>query len=233
MRRRSCAALVVAAALLVACTAQAPRPVTHEEALPPGFPEAFYHSSAAAGAAVFAIDPASSLLVIEARRGGSLAHLGHDHVIAAHNLRGYVAPKEGRADLFFRLDELVVDEADLRAQAAFDTQPNAAAIAGTRDNMLTQLQAAEHPYAVIAVAGAHADAAGTVLQVSIALRGVTRTVQIPVQFEERPEQLTVLGRTSLEQTSFGIAPLSLLGGGLVVQDQVNVRFEIHARPLLP
>ena len=233
MRWRFSVALIVVAALLTACAVQAPRPLSREEAPPPGFPDAFYQSSAAAGGAVFAIDPALSLLVIEVRRGGSLAHLGHDHVIAAHNLHGYVAPKEGRADLFLRLDELVVDEPELRAQAAFDTQPDAAAIAGTRDNMLRQLQAAEHPYAAIAAAGLQTDAAGTSLQASITLRGVTRAMRIPVQIEQRPDRLTVLGRTSLAQTSFGIVPLSILGGGLVVEDQVNVRFEIHAGPLQP
>jgi hypothetical protein len=221
--------MVVAGAVLAACAVQVPRPPESKDQQPAGFPDAFYQSSAQSGRVVFAIDPARSLLVIEVRRGGSLAQLGHDHVIASHNVRGYVAPNERRADLFIRLDELVVDEPELRAQAAFDTQPTEAAIAGTRNNMLANLQASEHPYAVIAVAGVQTDAAGTSLQATIALRGVTRAARIPVQIEQSSEQLTVMGRMSLQQSNFGIVPLSILGGALVVQDRVDVRFQIHAR----
>ena len=228
MRRWLSATMMVAGVVLAACAVQAPRSPESQDQWPPGFPDAFYQPPA--GHVVFAIDPALSLLVIEVRRGGSLARVGPDHAIASHNLRGYVAPNEGRADLFIRLDELVVDEPELRAQAAFDTQPTETAIAGTRTNMLAQLQAVEHPYAVISVAGVQSDATGTWLQASIALRGVTRAALIPVQIEQGPDQLTVMGRMSLEQSSFGIVPLSILGGALVVQDRVDVRFQIHARP---
>ena len=51
-----------------------------------------------------------SRIVIEVRRGGTLAQLGHDHVVVSHDVAGYVAPAEGRADLYVRLDRLVVDE---------------------------------------------------------------------------------------------------------------------------
>jgi hypothetical protein len=226
MRRLLSATMVVAGVVLAACAVQAPQPPQSKAQQPAEFPDAFYQPS---GRVVFAIDPALSLVVIEVRRGGSLAKVGHDHAIASHNIRGYIAPNEGRADLYIRLDELVVDEPALRAQAAFDTQPTEAAITGTRDNMLAQLQAVEHPFAVISVAGVETDAAGTWLQASIALRGATRTVRVPAQIEQSPDRLTVSGRVELEQSSFGIAPMSILGGALVVQDRVDVRFQIEAR----
>jgi hypothetical protein len=40
--------------------------------------------------------------------------------------------------------------------------------------------------------------------------------------------LTVSGRLTLKQTAFGIVPVSLLGGALVVEDAAAVRFVIHA-----
>jgi len=233
MRPRLIATMVAAGLVLAACAVQVPQPPESEAQQPAGFPEAFYQPSAQAGRVVFAIDPALSLLVIEVRRSGSLAQLGHDHTIASHDIRGYVAPDEGRADLFIRLDQLVVDESALRAEAGFDTQPTEAAIAGTRENMLAQLQAAAQPFAVICVAGVETDAAGTRLQASIALRGVSRTLRIPVQIDQGPERLTVSGRVSLEQSSFGIVPMAILGGALVVQDRVDVRFAIQARRVRP
>src|SRR5271167_1401278 len=151
MRCKSLGAMVLVAAGLAACAVQAPPPPPGREAGPAGFPEEFYQQSVKRGLPVFEIDPAVSLVVIEVHRGGSLAKLGHDHAIASHNVRGYVAPSQGRADLFVRLDELVVDEPELRAEAGFESQPSAAAIAGTRENMLAELHADLHPYAVIAV----------------------------------------------------------------------------------
>ena len=229
MRYKSLGAIVLVAAGLAACAVQAPKPPPGRETGPAGFPEEFYQQSAQRGLPVFEIDPAVSLIVIEVRRGGSLAKLGHDHAIASHNVRGYVAPSEARADLFVRLDELVIDEPELRAEAGFDSQPTAAAIAGTRENMLKQLHADLHPYAVIAVDGVDTVADGPWLNASIALNGVSRAVRVPVRIEHDPDQLMLSGHVALEQSQFGIEPLAILGGALVVQDRVEVRFVIHAR----
>jgi hypothetical protein len=227
MRRNFVVATVVAV-LLAACAVQAPLSPESKEQPPVGFPDDFYKHSAQLGHPVFGIDPALSLVVIEVHRGGSLARLGHDHVIASHNLRGYVAPNDARADLYIRLDELVVDEPELRAQAGFDTQPSEAAIAGTRDNMLGQFHVEQHPYAVISAESADPDATLLWLNVSITLNGITRAERIAVKLEQTADQVTVNGSVALEQTEFGIVPFSILGGAIQVQDRVDVRFMIHA-----
>ncbi len=217
--------------LLAACAAQVTRPPVVEEQRPAGFPDGYYQQLSQRGGDVLRIDPSLSLVVIEVRRAGSLANLGHDHVVASHDVRGYVAPTEARADFYLRLDQLVVDEPDLRAEAAFDTQPTPSAIAGTRENMLRKLDAEQHPYAVISVERVIVDAAGTQLHVSIALNGVTRAMQIPVKIEKAADGLTVTGRVAVTQTEFGITPFSILGGALQVQDQVDIRFAIRARSM--
>jgi hypothetical protein len=228
MRRNFVVATVVAV-LLAACAAQVPLLPESKEQPPLGFPVDFYKRSAERGLPVFGIEPADSLIIIEVRRGGSLAHLGHDHVVASHNVRGYVSPNDARADLYIRLDELAVDEPELRAQAAFDTQPTEAAIAGTRENMLGQFHADQYPYAVISAESADADATGPWLNASITLNGITRAVRIAVTIEQTADQLSVNGGVALEQTTFGIVPFSILGGALQVHDRVDVRFVIHAR----
>jgi hypothetical protein len=217
------------AVLLAACAVQAPLAPTGKEQRPSAFPDDFYQRSAERGRPVFRIEPSLSLVVIEVRRSGSLAHLGHDHVIASHNVRGYVAPNDARADLYLRLDELVVDEPELRVEARFGTQPTEAAIAGTRGNMLGQFHAEQHPYAVISVGSVDADATDPWLDASVTLNGITRAVHIPVKIEQTADQLIVNGRVALEQTDFGIDPFSVLGGALQVQDRVEVRFVIRAR----
>ncbi|MEP6656548.1 MAG: YceI family protein [Betaproteobacteria bacterium] len=229
---RTVVVATVVAVLLAACAVQAPRSPGSEEQRPAGFPDNFYQRSADPRHPVFHIEPSRSLVVIEIRRDGSLAYLGHDHVIASHHVRGYVAPGDARADLFIPLGELVVDEPELRVEAGFATQPPDAAIAGTRENMLRRFHVEQHPFAVISVASVDADAAGSWLNASITLNGITRAARIPVKIEQTADQLTVSGGVALEQTSFGIAPFSILGGALQVQDRVDVRFVIHARALL-
>jgi hypothetical protein len=231
--RRTFVALTLAAGALAACVSQVPRVAPSGEQRPPEFPERVYLQAAERGEAVFQVEPAQSLVVIEVRRAGSLAQLGHDHVVASHDVRGYVAPNENRADLYVRLDALVVDEPELRARAAFDTQPSEAAIVGTRENMLAKLRVDQYPYAFIHATIASSDPTNPQLDVAITVNGATRETRIPVRIEKTAAQLTVTGKVALEQTSFGIVPLSILGGGLQVVDRVDVRFAIRASRVAP
>jgi hypothetical protein len=230
---RSLIAAIAFSSLVAACAVQVARPPVIGDQRPDGFPASYYLQLSQRGGEVLRIDPAQSLMVIEVRRAGSLANLGHDHVVASHDIQGYIAPSEGRADFYIRLDQLVVDEPQLRAEAAFDTQPSESAIAGTRENMLRQFNAEAHPYAVIAVERVVVDTTGTQLDISLSLKGVTRALRVPAKIEQTAGQIGVTGRVTLAQTAFGIAPFSILGGGLQVQDQVDVRIAIRARSLQP
>ncbi len=224
---------LAAIGLISACAAPPPVPVSSAPEVPPGFPETYYREAAAQGALVFRIDPAESVVVIEVRRGGSLARLGHDHVVASHEVEGFVVPSAGRADLYVRFDRMIVDELALRAEAGFDTQPTDEDIAGTQRNMLRGLEATKYPFALINVAAASEGGGDAGLRVTLTLHGVTRTLQVPVQLERSADSLAVAGRVALKQTDFGIAPLSVLGGAIQVQDEVTVRFRIRARTMTP
>ena len=222
-------AIAILAGLISACAPQIREQVPPEKAAPPAFPEAYYREAAAQGKTVFRVEPAQSLIVIEVRRGGSLARLGHDHVVASHDTEGYAAPDEGRADLYVRLERLVVDEPALRAEAGFDTQPSESDIAGTRRNMLKVLDAEQFPIAFIRVRGVETGRKDVTLPVAITLHGITRTLQAPAQVETEADRMSVTGRLAFNQTDFGIVPFSILNGALQVQDRVDLRFRIHAR----
>jgi len=228
-------ALLAVLALLAACAPQParppqpselPQPAGEAEVPPPSFPLAFYQGVARRGGTVLEVDPARSLVVVEVRRAGSLARLGHDHVIASHDLRGYVAPDERRADLYVRLDRLTVDEPQLRARAGFDTQPTAEDIAGTRRNMLGRvLRADVNPYALIEVTR---KAEASDLDVAITLNGITRHVAVRAAIASDAREYDVTGTLAIDQTDFGIRPFSILGGALTVADRLDIRFAIHA-----
>jgi hypothetical protein len=230
MRAGLIGAIVIAGAL-TACAPRVSIPVADQEQRPAGLSDAYYIDAAQRGMPVYAVDPALSLVVIEVRRAGTLAQLGHDHVVASHDARGYVAPAAGRADLYVRLDRLAVDERDLRAEAHFDSQPPEEAIAGTRENMLRKLDADAHPYAIIGVRGVDTDASGSWINATLALNGTERAMRIPAQIVLTTAELNVTGGVTVQQTSFGITPYSILAGALQVQDEVSIRFRIHARRL--
>jgi len=227
-RRRATLAAAALAGILAAC-AQLPR-VEAPSAPPAEFPEAYYLQALKQGKPVFRVDSRESFVVIEVRRSGSLARLGHDHVVASHDLTGYVAPDEGRADLYVALARMQVDEPALRAEAGFDTQPSESDIEGTRANMLEKvLEAEKFPFALIRVSGAKAKEKKTTLAVAITLHGSTRTLQVPAEIEADAEKMSVTGRLSFDQTDFGITPYSLLGGAIAVQNRIDLRFRIIAR----
>ena len=199
---------------------------------PADFPEGYYREALAQGRPVFRVDSPESLVVIEVRRAGSLARLGHDHVVASHEVGGYVAPDEGRADLYVQLERLEVDEAALRAEAGFDTQPTQLDIDGTRANMLEKvLETDKFPFALIRVSGVGARERSVTLSVAITLHGITKALQVPSQVEADAERISVTGRFSFDQTDFGITPYSLLGGAIAVRNGVDLRFRIRARRL--
>jgi polyisoprenoid-binding protein YceI len=206
--------------LLAACTAAAP-PVSA-----PVDTAGWYLQSARRGAAVYAVSPSDSLVAITVRRAGLLARLGHDHVVASHDLAGFAAPDAGRADLEFRADRLVVDEPALLREAGIDTRPPQQAIEGTRTNMLAHVLEADRFPAI----RLHAErAAPGRLRVAITMHGTTRNVEVPAAIETSPATVSARGAVTLRQSDFGIEPFAVGGGLLAVQDAIEVRFNIVAR----
>jgi polyisoprenoid-binding protein YceI len=185
-----------------------------------------YRAAAASGAAVYAVDPAASLIAVTVRRAGLMARLGHDHVVASHTLDGYAAPGLGRADVSFRVDQLTVDEPDLLRAADIPSERSPEAIAGTRKNMLGPVLAAER-YPVVTLHAQRRDADH--LDVAVTLHGVTRWLALPAAVQVDAAQVTASGTARLKQTDFGIVPFSVGGGLLAVADDLDIRYRIVAR----
>ena len=221
--KRLCTSL----ALLAGLCACAPAPVQRPPLAASADFSAWYRA-AATREPVYRIDAARSLIAVTVRRGGPFARFGHDHVVASRSVSGWVAPRSGRADFQFRLDELSVDEAVLRNAAGLDTQPSAEDIAGTRANMLNKvLEADRYP-----VVNLHAERIAAVpgsLRLAVTLHGVTRVLDVPVRVETGAQALSAEGTLRLLQSEFGIAPMSIMGGALRVEDAMELRFTLVAR----
>ena len=216
--------LALLALVLTACAARLPPTATTATGME-NFPAAYYRDARAQGIRVLDIDSTRSLLAITVRRSGRLAKLGHDHVIASHNVNGFVAPDIGRADMFVALNDLTVDEAPLLAEAGF-TSPAAPGVAeATRKNMLEKvLDVLLFPTALIHVSRDAPDSSN--LKVAITLHGMTQHYLVPAKIESQDGALIAIGEMTFRQTDFGITPLSVLNGALQVEDELTLRFRI-------
>ncbi|KAI1695929.1 hypothetical protein Ddc_20847 [Ditylenchus destructor] len=137
-------------------------------------------------------------------------------------------------ELGFRLDDLVIDKPEWRAAlgAEFASRPSESDIAGTRANLLKAVDGERFPAIALrskAVAGALPTLA---LQLAVSWHGRERVLDVPMRVE-RPGgdgPLRAVGSLVLRQSDFGIAPFSVLGGLLAIQDELTVDVDITARP---
>lgn len=220
---------ILPCAMLAACVARAPAHDAPDAPAvlraPAEFPLDVYRDAQSRGEAVLQVDTRHSHVAIEVRRGGPLAGLGHDHVVASRNVQGYILPSAGRADLFIPLGQLTVDEAGLREESGMGKPPSMEAVDGTRRNMLDKVLEAEHfPFALVRVVRRDDDT----LRVAITLHGHTREFSPPARIEQASGKMTVSGELTIAQSDFGITPFAVLGGALQVQDKLALRYRIVA-----
>jgi hypothetical protein len=231
MRRAAPRVVVVVMVVVLLATACAPRRDVAEPAVRGDLPVGYYRDAIARGEPVFRIDGATSLVTVYVYRDGPLARLGHDHVVASRDVRGFAAapadPTRARADLSMPIPTLIVDAADLRAEAGFESSPSADDIAGTRENMLESLDADAFP-AIGLAATLAAPLPEPRLSVELNLHGTARKFDVPVALSIDADRLEVSGSFEVRQSEFGIEPFSVFGGALKVADRLNVAFRLRA-----
>jgi polyisoprenoid-binding protein YceI len=190
-----------------------------------------------AGAHEFKVIPEESLLQVLVYRGGAMARLGHNHVIASHALEGEVQVAEDltatRFEIRVPVNQLTVDEPAMREGAGPDFPPDVPQSArdGTRKNLLSEalLDGANYPQIRLRATDVVATGDGFDVGVEIALKDQVRKVRVPVQLERKDGALIARGEFALKQSQLGLKPFSVAMGTLVVLDDMKVRFEISAR----
>jgi polyisoprenoid-binding protein YceI len=231
---RALVGLLAAGALLGACT-----PHVHKPG--PAAPGTVGPSRAARA---YRIDPSASLLTLLVYRAGPLAALGHNHVIASHEVQGRILldPDLHRSgcEIAIAVASLRVDEPELRANAGPDFVANVppAAREGTQRNMLggSLLDAEHHPSIEATCAsldlhpGGSPQSGGLDANVQVALKGGSYSVRVPLTYVLHDHALQVDGATTVRQSDLGLTPFSLMLGALRVQDEVTVRVHLVARP---
>lgn len=170
-------------------------------------------------------------------RGGALARLGHNHVIASRSMTGTAwvpeHPAEASFEIHVPVQEFTIDDAKLRADEGpdFAAEVPDSAREGTKKNMLSEamLDGARYPEIVLRSRRLDTTGEGLLAQVSVSVRDQVHTVAVPLRYELRADELLVRGEVRLKQTDIGLTPFSLLGGALRVEDEMTVKFSVLAR----
>ena len=186
----------------------------------------------------FDVASGESLLTILAFRGGTLAKVGHNHVIASHDVTGtFYVPEDishSTFELHIPVAQLAIDEPDLRAKEGPDFPKDVpdSAKEGTRRNMLSEALLNGAQFSEIVLTAQHIDPTMPGSQVradvQITVRGQTHTIAVPVSYSLSNGQLTASGELPLKQSDLGLTPFSALLGALAVQDEMKVRFNFVA-----
>ena len=234
--RRLTGLLLVGLALLASGCAPAPErpPPAPVQAAPP-LPSDLYRPGQA-GVRVYAVRPRDSEVRILVYRSGSLAALGHNHVIASRDLEGFVRIEEqvgsGRADLSMPVATLSVDDPAMRAEAGPDFPLNVSPDAGeaTRRNLLgpVVLDAARYPYVTVTASLSAGPAREAVLETLFRVRDATYRTRVPARLTVDEQRLEVEADLTLSQTDLGLTPFSALAGALTVEDALPVHVRLVA-----
>jgi hypothetical protein len=212
-------------------------PVIAGEALPP--------IAKPAGAVDYRVDAARSELRVLVYRGGSLASLGHNHVVTDNALAGWIRTARLAKDSAFYLQlapaDFLVDPPAARALegADFAEQVSDEARAGTRRNMLgAALLSADrfpligiHGVGILGLSARGGDAQGTgpaSATFRITIAGRTHLVTAPFTFERHAGWLQVAADFRLRQTELGLEPFRVLLGGLQVEDEMHLKLTVVA-----
>lgn len=178
-----------------------------------------------------------SLLQIWIYRGGPMARMGHNHVIASHHLEGVVhltdEPSRTRFDLRIPVNELAIDEPALREAAGADFPPAVpqSAREGTRKNLLSEalLDGERFPHIRLRATDVKPTGDHWDVGVDITFKESVYPVRVPVHIERRGAGIVARGHFTLNQTQLGLKPFSVAMGSLVVLDEMRIHFELVAR----
>ncbi len=185
----------------------------------------------------FRIVQDESLLTVLVYRGGALARLGHNHVVASHALMGTAFVPQDLTHSSFEVhvpvNELAVDEPDLRSLEGPDFPRDVpdSAKQGTRNNMLgaALLDAEHYPEITLQSERIERTPEGLQAQVRVTVRDQMRVFGVPLRYEQSGNELKVAGELALKQTELGLTPFTAAGGALHVLDEIKVKFRIVAR----
>jgi hypothetical protein len=179
----------------------------------------------------------TSRVEVRVFRDGSMAQLGHNHLIISDALRGTIELRESLGDSRFTLElplaSLVVDDPASRATsgAEFAKEVPPADRESTRHNMLgpSVLDAARQPVLRLTVDSLEGGPAEFLARVRVGMRGEERIIDVPLSVQVDGDRLSVHARFKLHHADLGLAPFTVALGALRVRDDIEVECRLEAK----
>ena len=195
------------------------------------------HSADKRGAAVYIVDPDNSELHILVYRGGTLARLGHNHVLSSRSLSGdvWLHPDFNRSGfrIILPVESLIIDQAQTRAAHGeqFAAQVPQKDIDGTRRNLMKPevLDGERFPQIRLVSSAITGAPSAPKVMAHVTIKEVTRELEIPMSLNVQGARLEASGEFDILQSDFGITPFSVALGALQVQDRLHVTYRVVAR----
>jgi polyisoprenoid-binding protein YceI len=187
--------------------------------------------AARAAPRVYTLVAAQSRLTVRVGKAGLFGFAGHEHEIVAGAFRGTATfdperPAQSSVDLTFEAGALRVSG---QGEPPEDVPQVQAAMVGP-----TCLDAGRFPTVrfvskSVTVAGAAGPNGGELaLHGELTLHGVTRPLTLHVHLDVGGQTLEATGTTTLQQTAFGITPISK-AGVVKVKDELTLSWRIRGR----
>jgi polyisoprenoid-binding protein YceI len=191
----------------------------------------------AAGETVYEIVPGESELRILVFRAGSLARLGHNHVVSTGDMAGTAvlgaSPAVSSLEMTLPVRSFVVDDpAALEEEgSAFSGGRSEGDVEGTRRNMLGPdlLHAEEYDEVRIVSEGISGEFPQVTIQASIDIRGARHAVALPAFVALRDGGLVASGLAEIAHSDLGLSPFEAAFGTLRVAEDMILRYRIVAR----
>ena len=184
---------------------------------------------AAAVADHYVIDPMISRFTVKATATGLLSAFGHSPTIQIRDFKGEIefspqAVEQSSLHFVVRADSLTVaDNISDKDRREMESQ--------MRDQVLETSKYGEIVYATTQVSAENAtNGSNDVMLVGrLSLHGVIRPLRIPARLALTGDLLRAFGEFSVRQSDYNIKPVTAIGGGLKVKDEVKFNFDIGAR----
>lgn len=177
----------------------------------------------------YVINAMVSRFTVKAFAGGLLSAFGHNPTIAIRDMRGEVHFKAAAAEqsslhLVVRADSLsVTDNVSDKDRREMETEMRASVLEVAKFPEIT------YDAPQVSVKNTGDGQSDIVLLGQLTLHGVTRPQPVPARIAVTGDLLRAFGEFSLRQSDYNIKPVSAVGGGLKVKDEVKFSFDIVAR----
>jgi polyisoprenoid-binding protein YceI len=179
----------------------------------------------------YTVDPGTSRFLVHVGKSGLFGFAGHDHEVVAPVHDGTITidrdhPESSSVELVFEAAALRVTG---RGEPAGDVPKVQDTMVGPQcldANRFRTIRFASNAVKVTADVQGSMD---LVVRGTLTIHGVSREVAVPVHVALGKDSLSASGTMKLQQTAFGIHPVSV-GGVVKVKDELEIDWRLAARP---